>query len=195
MTAQKLDRRAVLARLTENRTDLIMVASLGSPTYDLSAVGDHQRNFYLWGAMGGAALVGLGLAIAQPEVPVAVLVGDGEALMGMGALATVALQKPGNLSIIVLDNGLYGETGAQPSHTSSYVSFAAVARGCGIAEAVTVTAEAELDAHAARIHRIGDGPFVLVVKIAGEEKPRHLPSRDGVWLKARLRASLGLASM
>ena len=96
---------------------------LGSTTWDLAAAGDNDRNFYLWGAMGGAAMIGLGLALAQPEKRVAVITGDGEMLMGMGALATIGIQRPGNLAVIVFDNGVYGETGMQPSHTQGGVDL------------------------------------------------------------------------
>ena len=95
-----------------------MVGGLGASTYDIAAAGDHDRNFYLWGAMGGAVMIGLGLALAQPKLPVVVITGDGEMLMGMGSLATVGLQKPANLTIVVLDNEAYGETGGQASHTA-----------------------------------------------------------------------------
>jgi thiamine pyrophosphate-dependent acetolactate synthase large subunit-like protein len=191
-----LDRRDVVARLVRERGDLLVVSSLGSPTYDLAAAGEHDRNFYLWGAMGGAAVMGLGLALAQPRVPVLVLAGDGECLMGMGSFATIAVQRPPNLSVVVLDNGLYGETGNQRSHTSGGVTdLAAVAAGCGIAETMTVADAAGLEVLAGRVSRLGNGPLVAVVRIDGEEKPRCLPSRDGVLAKTRMRASLGLASM
>lgn len=190
-----LDRRAVVARLVRDRAGLIALSSLGSATYDLAAAGDHPRNFYLWGAMGGAAGIGLGLALAQPDVPVLVLTGDGETLMGMGTFATIALQKPRNLSIVILDNGLYGETGSQTSHTSAGTDIAAVAAACGIAEVTKASTFDEVEAVASRIHRIGAGPFVATIAIDGAEKSRCLPSRDGAWLKARLRQELGLESM
>jgi thiamine pyrophosphate-dependent acetolactate synthase large subunit-like protein len=194
--APTLDRRAAVRGIVEGRRDLLAVASLGSPTYDLAAAGDHERNFYLWGAMGGAATFGLGLALAQPEVPVLVLVGDGECLMGLGALATIAVQRPTNLSIVVLDNGLYGETGAQRSHTSGGLTdLAQFARACGIAETMCVETQAQVRDLAERVNRHGAGPLVAVVRIGGEEKLRCLPSRDGVALKARMRHALGLESM
>lgn len=193
--SQPLDRRAVVARLVRDRAGLLAVASLGSATYDLAAAGDHERNFYLWGAMGGAADLGLGLALAQPDVSVLVIVGDGEALMGMGAFATIALQRPANLSIVILDNGLYGETGSQVSHTAAATDLVKVAAACGIEEVVEVSDEAGLERLAGRVNVKGRGPMVASVKIDGEEKPRCLPSRDGVWLKQRLRASLGFDSM
>jgi thiamine pyrophosphate-dependent acetolactate synthase large subunit-like protein len=196
MTANALlDRRDVVARLVRDRAGLIAISSLGSATYDLAAAGDHPRNFYLWGAMGGAADVGLGLALAQPEVPVMVLTGDGETLMGMGAFATIALQAPRNLSVVILDNGLYGETGSQTSQTAAGTDLAAVAAACGIRETLKASTPAEVDAIATRINRVGEGPFVATIAIAGGEKTRCLPSRDGAWLKARLRRELGLETM
>ena len=73
-----LDRRAVVARILRDRSDALLVTGLGSPTWDAAAAGDHANNFYLWGAMGGAAMVGLGLALAQPQRRVLVITGDGE---------------------------------------------------------------------------------------------------------------------
>ena len=130
----KLERRAAMATLLAGRgDDLLVVPGLGSTTWDLAALGDDPRNFYLWGAMGGAAMIGLGLALAQPDKRVAVITGDGEMLMGLGSLATIGVQHPANLAIVVFDNGVYGETGMQPSHTQSGVDLLAVAGGCGIA--------------------------------------------------------------
>jgi thiamine pyrophosphate-dependent acetolactate synthase large subunit-like protein len=130
-----LDRRAVVATLLKDRGDAIAVGGLGASTYDIAAAGDHDRNFYLWGAMGGAVMIGLGVALAQPKLPVVVVTGDGEMLMGMGSLATVGLQKPGNLTIIVLDNEVYGETGGQASHTGASTDLVGIARCCGIGTA------------------------------------------------------------
>ena len=112
-----LDRRAVVKRLLAACPDALVVTGLGSAAYDVFAAGDRPENFYLWGAMGGAAAIGLGLALAQPSRSVLVITGDGEQLMGIGALATIAAQQPGNLSIVVLDNGHFAETGMQASHT------------------------------------------------------------------------------
>ena len=189
------DRRDVVAQLVRKRRDLIAVSSLGSATYDLAAAGDHDRNFYLWGAMGGAIPLGLGLALAQPQTPVCVFAGDGEALMGMGSFATVALQPATNLSIVILDNGVYGETGAQLSHTASAADLAGIARACGIQNSFVVENEHDVEALAESIHAVGSGPTVAVVKIDDAEKPRCLPSRDGVFLKTRIRAALGFESM
>src|SRR5215831_19170364 len=126
-----LDRREFVRELLLDRKDLLVVSGLGSPTYDVAACGDHPLNFYLWGAMGGAAMIGLGLALAQPALRVLVLTGDGEMLMGMGSLATIAAAGAANLAIAVLDNARYGETGSQLSHTGLTTDLAAVAAACG----------------------------------------------------------------
>ena len=189
-----LDRRDVVARLLADRGEALVVTGLGAATYDVAAAGDDARNFYLWGAMGGAALMGLGLAIAQPDRPVVVVTGDGEQLMGLGAFATIALQAPANLTVVVLDNGLYGETGGQQSHTGRGVDLAAVARGCGIADASRITDMVGVDALAAAIRAGGSAPRVAVITIDPAEAPRVLPSREGAVLRGRMQAALGLAA-
>jgi thiamine pyrophosphate-dependent acetolactate synthase large subunit-like protein len=192
---QKLRRREVVARLVRDRTDLIAISSLGSPTYDLASAGDRERNFYLWGAMGSAAMVGLGLALAQPNTPILVFAGDGEMLMGMGGLATIAVKRPANLTLCILDNELYGETGGQQTHTAHGVDLAQVARACGIADSRRIEKSEELEQLAKRVGAIGDGPTVAVIKVDGEDLPRVIPSRDGVYLKTRLRSALGLPTL
>src|SRR6187549_2379710 len=128
-----LKRRAAMAALVKDRDDdLLVVPGLGSTTWDLAAAGDDPRNFYLWGAMGGAAMVGLGLALAQPDRRVLVVTGDGEMLMGLGSLATISVARPTNLSIITIDNEYYAETGMQPSHTGCGVDLAGIARAANI---------------------------------------------------------------
>ena len=128
----RLDRREAMRVLLDNRGDMLVVTGLGSTTWDAAAVGEDERNFYLWGAMGAAAMVGLGLAVAQPARRVLVVTGDGEMLMGLGALATIGVQRPPNLAVAVFDNGHYAETGMQASHTDYGVSLCGVARSCGI---------------------------------------------------------------
>ena len=135
VTSNALDRREAVARLLKDRKDLLVVTGLGSASYDVMAVGDHDNNYYLWGAMGGAAMVGLGLAKARPDHSVVVITGDGEMLMGLGALATIGLQAPANLTIAVLDNGHYGETGMQASHAGRGVELDRIAAACGLSSA------------------------------------------------------------
>lgn len=188
-----IDRRRAVARLLAERgEDLLVVGGLGAPTWDLAAAGDHELNFGLWGAMGGAVMVGLGLALAQPAKRVLVVTGDGEMLMGLGSLATAAAQRPANLAIAVLDNGLYGETGRQPTHTAMGTDLAAVARGCGF-PAVATVAEDDRMHEAAALAREARGPVFLVVRIAPDMPSLALPERDPVVLKDRLRRRLGVA--
>jgi phosphonopyruvate decarboxylase len=184
-----LDRRAAVSVLLRDAGDLLVVTGLGSPGYDAFAAGDRDETFYLWGAMGGAAMTGLGLALAKPQRRVLVLTGDGEMLMGLGSLATIAAQRPGNLAIAVLDNGRFGETGSQTSHTDLGTDLAAVARGCGWAETATAATMAELEALRPRLHREA---LFATVRIATEEVPRALPPRDGALLALRFRRALGL---
>ncbi|WP_282607414.1 thiamine pyrophosphate-dependent enzyme [Pelagibius sp. Alg239-R121] len=188
----RLDRRAVVAALLRGRSNAIVVSALGAATYDVADVGDHDRNFYLWGAMGGAAMIGLGLALAQPDIPVIVVTGDGEMLMGMGSFATLALQNPGNLSVVVLDNGLYGETGSQETHAAFGADLAKIAASCGLEDARTLTTMDDVETLAPRLHSLRDSPSVAVVKIAGGNKPKVMALRDGAINKGRLRAALGL---
>ena len=185
-----IERRAAVEHLLQNRDDMLVVCGLGSSTYDVYAAGDHHANFYLWGAMGGAVMIGLGLALAEPDRHVVVITGDGEALMGIGALATVAAQKPNNLSIIVLDNGHFGETGMQKSHTSHGVDLAEVATGCGFVGCQTIYDYDVLDAFTNKPND-PSGPRLAVVKITTDNPPRALPNVDGIYVKTRLRQWLG----
>src|SRR5215471_17156407 len=180
----KLLRRSAIARILVDRGDMLVVTGLGSPTYDCAAVGDHPLNFYLWGAMGSAVTVGLGLALAQPKRRVLVVTGDGEMLMGLGALATVAAKKPSNLAITVIDNEHYGETGMQPTHTSAGVDLAGIARTCGFRQTATVRQMREIDAAVAMLHT-ADGPVLVVLKVSSARDPLVLPSWDGALLKSR----------
>ena len=189
-----LDRREAVAALLRDREDAIVVSGLGAATYDVADLGDHDRNFYLWGAMGGAAMIGLGLALAQPETPVIVVTGDGEMLMGMGAFATIALQNPGNLSLVILDNGLYGETGSQQTHSAFDADLTGIASACGIADTRDARSMAEIEDLAARLHRVGEGTCVAAVRIAAGNKPKVMALRDGAINKGRLRIALGLSA-
>ena len=138
-----LKRREVIAKLNDLREGARIISGLGSPTYDLHSTGDNSHNFYLWGAMGGAAMVGLGVAMAQPTSNIIVVTGDGEMLMGIGSLATIGVQKPANLTLFVLDNGHF-ETGMQASHTNTGVNLARIAKASGFNLAETIETDHEL---------------------------------------------------
>ncbi|HEY2246455.1 MAG TPA: thiamine pyrophosphate-dependent enzyme [Bradyrhizobium sp.] len=189
--ANLLDRRAVVKSLLAERKDALVVGGLGATTYDLAAAGDHARNFSLWGAMGGAVMIGLGLALAQPKLPVVVITGDGEMLMGIGSLATVGLQKPANLTIIVLDNECYGETGGQVSHTQGAADLVGVAKSCGIKDSRTLETMGEIEAYAKGLQDISAGPRFANVKIDSAEVERVLSNRDGMFIINRFRGDLG----
>lgn len=193
--ANLLDRRRVVASLLSKRGESLVVGGLGASTYDMAAAGDHDRNLYLWGAMGGAVMIGLGLALAQPELPVVVITGDGEMLMGMGSLATVGLQQPKNLTIVVLDNEVYGETGGQASHTADNVDLVAVARACGIADSRALATLAETEAFAPGMQDVSSGPRFASIKIDSANAERVLSSRDGGYIINRIRGSLGFGPM
>ena len=184
-----LRRREVVKALLAERGDLLVVGGLGAPAWDITHAGDHDLNFPLWGAMGGAAMLGLGLALAQPKKRVLVLTGDGEMLMGLGALATIAVQRPGNLAIVVLDNERYGETGMQETHTAHGVDLAGMARAAGFAQTLRVNTQAGVS----RLRRLiysGGGALFAQVKVDAEKLPLVLPPRDGSLLKNRFRAAL-----
>lgn len=191
-SGQTVDRRHFVSKLLSALPDALVVTGLGSASYDVFAAGDRDKNYYLWGAMGGATSLALGLAIAQPEKSVVVITGDGEQLMGIGSLATIAAKQPRNLTIVVLDNGHYGETGMQRSHTSLGTDLVAVAKGFGIANSFAVSGIercGDIADHAAARKQL---TFVRV-SIEANEPPRALPPRDGAYIKNRFRAALGFA--
>jgi thiamine pyrophosphate-dependent acetolactate synthase large subunit-like protein len=185
----RLVRRDVVRELLAGRGNTLVVAGLGAPAWDVTAAGDHDLTFPMWGAMGGAAMVGLGLALAQPRRRVLVITGDGEMLMGLGSLATIAVQSPRNLRIVVLDNERYGETGMQETHTAHGVDLTAIADGAGFPRSMTVKTRADV----ARLRRAIYGRAGLLfatVKIATDKAPLVLPPRDGGGLKGRFKAAL-----
>jgi len=182
-------RRDAVRRLLADRGDLVVTTGLGASAYDVAAAGDSPLDFPLWGAMGGAAMVGLGLAIAQPKRTVLVITGDGEMLMGIGSFATIGLEQPANLRIVVLDNERFGETGNQKTHTAGRTDLAAVARACGIDDVRTITTLDQVDQLRNDVHR-ATAPLVAIIKIGAEPEPKALPPRDGPFLAHRTRAAL-----
>jgi len=186
------DRREFVAKLIAATPDALVVTGLGSAAYDVFASGDRDQNYYLWGAMGGSTSIGLGLALAQPEKSVVVITGDGEQLMGIGSLGTIAVKQPKNLTIVVLDNGHFGETGMQRSHSSLGTDLVAVAKGFGIAESFSTASVDSYEVIARRIKARERTVFAQVF-IEANEPPRALPPRDGPFIKNRFRAALGLS--
>jgi thiamine pyrophosphate-dependent acetolactate synthase large subunit-like protein len=184
-----LDRRDVVKRLLIDRGDLLVVPGLGAPTYDVAAAGDHPLNFYLWGAMGGAAMIALGLALARPDRRVAVITGDGEMLMGLGSLATNGVKHPAKLAIVVLDNRHYGETGMQASHTDAGIDLIGIARSCRFADARAALTETDID-DTRRLLHAGKAPSFVQVQVATDDVARVLPIRDGREIKRRFMEAL-----
>ena len=184
-----LDRRELAAAVLAERGGLLVVAGLGAPAWDITAVGDGPQNLPLWGGMGGAAMIGLGLALAQPERPVLVITGDGEMLMGVGSLATIAHQAPRNLSILVQDNEHYGETGMQETATRHGTDLIRMAEGAGIGRTLRIASMADVPALRAAIHAM-EGPLFALAKVDAAPKPLALPPREGAILQARMREHL-----
>ena len=184
-----LDRRVVVAEILKQRGDALVMPGLGAPTWDCAAAGDNPLTFYSWGGMGGCAMMGLGLALAQPRRRVLVITGDGELLMGLGSLATIGVQKPRNLVVIVLDNEHYGETGMQPTHTRYGVDLPAMARAAGFRTAGTVYTASQLKSWMPRFYR-QPGPVFCSIKVTAADAPLVLPVREGTAIKHRFREAL-----
>ena len=188
-----LHRRDVVNHILHQRGDLLVVAGLGAPAWDVTAAGDHPLSFPLWGAMGGAAMIGLGLALAQPKRKVLVVTGDGEMLMGLGSLAVIGSHKPRNLSIVVLDNEQYGETGMQDTVTASGVDLAGIAKSAGFTTTMSIKTKSELSLLKNQIYKESkttSGPLFAQVKVDPEKLPLVLPPREGAYLKNRFRIAL-----
>lgn len=184
-----LHRRDVVAQLLKDRGGLMTISGLGAPAADITSIGDHDLNFAMWGAMGGATMMGLGLALAQPKRKTLVVTGDGEMLMGIGALATIAVMQPKNLYVVVLDNERYGETGMQETHTGHGVDLAGMAKAAGFAHALNIDDEAGVARLRDMIYN-GDGPLFAQVKIDPEKLQMVLPPREGSFIKNRFRIAL-----
>lgn len=184
-----LDRRQAVADILRNRGGALVIAGLGAPCWDTAATDKSPLNFYLWGGMGGAGMIGLGLALAQPKRRVLVITGDGEMLMGLGSLATIGVQQPRNLAIIVMDNERYGETGMQLTHTRLGVDLAGIAKASGFRAAGTVYTASQLKTWIPRLYR-QPGPVFAAIKVTTKPAPMVLPVRDGPTLRNQFREAL-----
>jgi phosphonopyruvate decarboxylase len=186
----ELDRCVVVPQLVGDPNDFLIIAGLAGTAKDAASLCEPRANYYACaGVMGGATAMGLGLALAQPERRVLVLTGDGELLMNVGSLATVAIMHPRNLSIVCVDNGHYGETGYQKSHTSLGVDLAVIATGSGIRAVRTVWHAADIPAAAALIRQM-HGPSFVLLKVAPTDPPKVRRSFDAAWAKYRFREAL-----
>ena len=186
----EITRRALVKSILDDRPDgLAVVAGLGSSCWDTAAAGDNPLNMYVWGAMGGAAMIGYGVAQAQKDRRILVITGDGDMLMGMGAFSTIAWKPLPNLAILVLDNGRFGETGAQFTHTSGSTDLAAIAQASGIEKVRSISDPAETDDLKPFLFE-ESGPVVAVAKIKYEKLKFVLPASSGSYLKDRFRSAL-----
>lgn len=187
----ELDRRELVARLVARRGSALLLAGLGAPAWDLAAAGDDPRHFHLWGGMGGAMSLGLGLAIARPERRVVVVTGDGEALMGLSSLATIVAARVTNLAVLILDNRVYSETGGQPTATAAGVDLAAMAAAAGFASTLQLESPDRIEA-AVDLLLEAPGPVLVQARVAHRPLPLVLPLKDAVAAKHRLRVALGV---
>ncbi len=186
----ELDRREAIPQLLGDPNDFLIIAGLAGTAKDAAHLCEPQANYFACaGIMGGATAMGLALALAQPERHVLVLTGDGELLMNVGSLATVSIMTPPNLSIVCVDNGHYGETGYQKSHTSLGVDLAAMAAGAGIPTVRTVTQASEI-ADAAGLLRSMQGPTFILLKVKPTDPPKIRRSLDAGLSKHRFRLQL-----
>tara|TARA_Y100000766_G_scaffold276823_1_gene281434 strand:+ start:498 stop:1091 length:594 start_codon:yes stop_codon:yes gene_type:complete len=189
MSKFKLNRRSVISELLKERENSLIVNGLGGTCWDVASLGDNDLNFYVWGGMGNACMIGLGLALSQPDKKVIVITGDGEMLMGIGSLATIALKQPKNLSIVVFDNELYGETGNQKTHTAYCTNLSKIAIGSGIINSSIILTQEDLLSLSSEIHQIKNLSF-SVIKINQDQEEIVLPIREGAFIKSRFRRAL-----
>jgi thiamine pyrophosphate-dependent acetolactate synthase large subunit-like protein len=185
-----LDRCEAVPALIGRHEDFLIVSGLAGTSRDVAALtGDGAHTYTMAGARGGAAMIGLGLALARPDKRVLVVTGDGELLMNVGALATIGVMNPANLAILCVDNGHYGETGYQKSHTSLGVDLEKIAAGSGIQATRTITAEEEL-ADAARLLREGNGSAFVVLRVKPTDPPAVKRNMDPSACRNRFRTAL-----
>jgi thiamine pyrophosphate-dependent acetolactate synthase large subunit-like protein len=188
-----LERSEAVPALIGRHQDFLIITGLGGTASDVGAVtGDAAHVYSLAGAMGAACMMGLGLALARPDKRVLVVTGDGELLMNVGALATIAVVDPANLAILCVDNGHYGETGWQKSHTSLGVDLEKIAVGCGIKHTRTVAAASDIAA-GARLLREGNGASFVCLRVKPTEPPAFKRNFDASLLRDRFRAALARA--
>lgn len=170
-----LDRREAVPSVIGDHRRFLIVSGLAGTSKDVAHLtGDGAHIFTMAGTMGAAVPLGLGLALAQPSRHVLVVTGDGELLMNLGALATVAVRQPSNLSILCVDNGFYGETGYQLSHTGLGVDLEAIARGAGFKHTLCAQTDSDLVRAHDLLHRSEEktrAPVFVHLKINAEPPP------------------------
>ena len=185
-----LDRCEAVPALIGRHEDFLIVSGLAGTSRDVAALTrDGAHSYTMAGAMGGSTMIGLGLALARPDRRVLVVTGDGELLMNVGALATIGVLNPANLAILCVDNGHYGETGYQKSHTSLGVDLEKIAMGSGIKATRTISGESEI-ADGARLLREGNGTAFVVLRVKPTDPPAFKRNMDPAACRHRFRAAL-----
>ena len=186
-----LDRRDAIPKLVGRHDDFLFVTGLAGTSRDIAALTRDGAHIYtMAGAMGGACMMGLGLALARPDKRVLVVTGDGELLMNIGSLAAIAVMNPANLAIVCVDNGHYGETGYQKSHTSLGVDLERIAAGAGIKLTRTIEEDADLAA-GTRFIREGDATVFVLLRVSPTEPPSFKRVMDPAFCRDRFRTALG----
>lgn len=185
-----LDRCQAVPALVGRHEDFLIIAGLAGTAKDVAALTDDGDHIYaLAGAMGAAAMMGFGLALAQTTRRVLVVTGDGELLMNVGALATIAVENPPNLSIICVDNGHYGETGYQMSHTSLGVDLEKIAIGAGLKSTRTVAREEQIE-DASKVIRETNGTTFVCLRVKPTNPPAYRRVLDPAACRNRFRGAL-----
>ena len=188
--ARLLDRKMAVPAIVGDPSDLLIVCGLAGASKDIAHLTDDGDNiFTMAGAMGGATAMGLGLALSRPDKRVLVVTGDGELLMNVGTLATVGIMKPANLSILCIDNGHYGETGYQESHTQRGVDLEVIAQGSAIPVTRTVTTEDQIS-EAAKVLRNSNASSFILLRVSTEPPPVVKRSMDASERKTAFRRAL-----
>lgn len=167
-----------------------VVGGIGNTNFDLWAAGHRPQNFYMLGSMGLAFPIALGVALAQPDRRVFALEGDGSLLMQLGALSTIAALKPKNLIMVVMDNGIYQITGAQPTPAAGVADIVAIALGSGLANSTWAADEEDFERLVDEVMS-ADGPSLIALRI--DDKPGvGTTRRDPVQIRERFMHGLGV---
>ena len=186
-----LDRKKAIPRLLGDTDRFLIISGLAGPAKDIGFLTKESPNTFLFGgAMGGALPTSLGLALARPKDTILCVSGDGDVLMSMGSLATIATMKPKNLIIICVDNSLYLETGGQKSHTGLGVDLDVVAQGCGFLRTKTITNEDELLQGATLVNNNFNGPTFILLKVDQTSPPQYSRNWNASQAKLKFRQNL-----
>ena len=187
MSEAKIDRRELLPLLFENPDDYLFVSGLAGAAKDTAALTHDGDNLYtMAGTMGAAVPMGLGVALNAPDRDVVVVTGDGELLMGIGSLVTLAAMAPANLSIVCIDNAQHGETGGQSGHTGKSTDLETIAKGAGIASTMTITDPGQIKDGVSFL-ATGTGPRFLNVRVTEGEPSVYKRNMDPAACRHRFR--------